>query len=1582
MKTIATRRNIRKSPSRALRERGNQDGLNRTDKDGNGPRNGTRTKRQNSDSNMEPCKECGKLFKKGRGLKIHLAKSSCLKTKVSHCNTIKSEAEVIRDSNHSDDSSHVGPREATNIMVNGKVKDNSSPLEHTKNEEKTADQEKFMQEEEMEIKVEGEVYRDVQKWIEETKESTTGEKGRRKKIRKEDGKVRQNKDIRNWLVAENNGQKTKDLNNVATAVEQSSSQGEKEYQNSVVGDTRTVEVRNCLYTEPKEREAKDSRTVIARSRQDGEHEYKVTEENRGNLSSFKGDTRNVDIRDWLKVDTKQGEKESGKGVEGRVQGCKGDEDRKREMERQRIRNLINEGSDEDVLARHGLHLKREDMKTLQGRNYLNDKIIDEYLRLVQQRNETHTDLPKVKACSTFLYTQLKTFGLEEGCRRTRRWIKEDLTKKDYILFPIHNNDHWSLVVVETGGRVVHYLDSINGSRYSSSAPGMIRRYMERLHRKGGEEVTYKVRIRKDSPLQENGVDCGVFVCKYAERMTRKAGMNFKQADIAHAREQMTEELLEGRIQREEGVSQSRQQEKREVKKKESKQKQQKASKVKAEKKEGADVKDRKERIDWPKANSQEWEKLDETLSEILKVQSSAPENKAVVHPTMIYALCRERFGVRGKKEKPTAKGPSKRQKKCSRLRKEINMLKEAYSDAKEEEKEAVKQLQEDKLRQLRLTKRAESLRKKRKAYARNCNAFLSQPFQFAKNQIDPKLNGELKSSKERVESFLQEVHGKPEETERTAPGDIPDYDEPEVEFDSSLPSWHEFNSKLKKARNNSAPGPNGVPYLLYKRCPKVARLLYGYLKGLWKKNTVSKVWRKAEGIFIPKEEGAQEVEKFRTISLLNVEGKLFFAMKAERLTQFIMSNKYIDESIQKGGVPGVSGCLEHTALLSQLIKEAKEGRKNLVVTWLDIANAYGSIPHSLIMTSLRKANVPKAECSLIESYYSDVQIRFTTKEFTTEWQRLEKGIVTGCTLSVILFSLAMTMLVASAKKETKGPRTESGQQQENARLFMDDITTTTETLVQTKHLLDNLARKLEWGGLEVRPGKCRSLVLIKGEISKKTPEINGHVISSIADKPVKYLGKIYNKRLNDREQTEETAKELRNNLKKLDRCQVPGKYKAWMLQHMVLPKLMWPLTIYQVPASKVSEMQRQITAKLKKWLGLPKSLSIECLYTTSGKLQLPFSELEEEMKAAKARLLTTLEEAEDPCVRKAGIQVDGGRKADTAQSIKQAKEKLKEEQIAGIPNRGREGLGLNPRKYFEASSKKERRKMVVEKVRETEEERRTVRMTGLAKQGGHLRWEVPARKVSPRDLVMMPEDRLKFLVKSVYDLLPTPQNKKTWFGEEEACRQCGETGTLTHILSGCRIALSEGKYKWRHDQVLKEIAQCVEERRRISNSDPREKRGGKMNFIRQGEKMKVAQQPLNSYFDGAGDWSMTVDLDGKLKVPERVAETNLRPDMILLSNSTRRMGIVELTVPSEERIEVSGELKQEKYAKIAAEGRGRGWAVRIWTVEVGCRGFPAASMATFLKDLGIGGGERRRALRRIGETAEGCSKSIWRWSCM
>ena len=130
---------------------------------------------------------------------------------------------------------------------------------------------------------------------------------------------------------------------------------------------------------------------------------------------------------------------------------------------------------------------------------------------------------------------------------------------------------------------------------------------------------------------------------------------------------------------------------------------------------------------------------------------------------------------------------------------------------------------------------------------------------------------------------------------------------------------------------------------------------------MWVQNKVAKSWRRAEGVLIPKEHNATQIERFRTISLLNVEGKIFFKMKADKITAYLLENNYIDTRIQKGGVPGISGCLEHTAIVTQMIREAIRNKWDLVETWLDIKNAYGSIPHKLINLALEK-NPPTRRC--------------------------------------------------------------------------------------------------------------------------------------------------------------------------------------------------------------------------------------------------------------------------------------------------------------------------------------------------------------------------------------------------------------------------------------------------------------------------------------------------------------------------------------------------------------------------------------------------------------------------------------------
>lgn len=53
-----------------------------------------------------------------------------------------------------------------------------------------------------------------------------------------------------------------------------------------------------------------------------------------------------------------------------------------------------------------------------------------------------------------------------------------------------------------------------------------------------------------------------------------------------------------------------------------------------------------------------------------------------------------------------------------------------------------------------------------------------------------------------------------------------------------------------------------------------------------------------------------------------------------------MKNTYIDTSFQKGGVPGVLGCLEHMGVVTQLIQEARESKGDLTALWLDLTDLF------------------------------------------------------------------------------------------------------------------------------------------------------------------------------------------------------------------------------------------------------------------------------------------------------------------------------------------------------------------------------------------------------------------------------------------------------------------------------------------------------------------------------------------------------------------------------------------------------------------------------------------------------------------
>ncbi|XP_061772124.1 uncharacterized protein LOC133562186 [Nerophis ophidion] len=987
------------------------------------------------------------------------------------------------------------------------------------------------------------------------------------------------------------------------------------------------------------------------------------------------------------------------------------------------------------------------------------------------------------------------------------------------------------------------------------------------------------------------------------------------------------------------------------------------------------------RVKWPQASKEkEWLQFDEDADTILETTAKGDADRRLkTMTTIIISLAAERFGL---EEKRAAKPPyimNNRASKIHQLRQELKCLRQQFKVAREEDRGPLAELRCIICKKLITFRRAEWHRRRRKERSRRRAAFLANPFGVTKQLLGQKRSGRLACSKAEVDHHLKQIYSDGCREQDLGPcRSLINPPTPTLDFDGKEPGWKEIQEVVRRARTSSAPGPSGVPYKVYKNCPRLLHRLWRILKVIWRRGKVADQWRQAEGVWIPKEEKSKNINQFRTISLLSVEGKIFFSLMARRLTDYLLKNSYIDTSVQKGGIPEVSGCLEHTGVVTQLIREARENKGDLAVLWLDLENAYGSIPHKLVEEALNRHQIPKKFRDLILDYYANFHLRVSSGKTTSDWHRLEKGIITGCTISVILFALAMNMLVKSAEVQCRGPLSRSGVRQPPIRAFMDDLTVTTTSVPGCRWILNGLQEVISWARMNFKPAKSRVLVLKKGKVTGEFCFSLGTTkIPSLTEEPVKSLGKVFNCSLRDAASTRSTNQDLETWLTVVDKSGLPGKFKAWIYQHGILPRILWPLMVYEVPISTVEGFEMRVSRFLRRWLGLPRSLSSIALYGHNNKLKLPISSLSEEFMVTRSRELLQYRESSDPKVAQAGIEVRTGRKWRAVEAVDVAEARLRQKVLVGTVAQGRSGLGSRRTPRYDKAQGKEKRSLILEEVRAGVEERRACQMAGMRQQGAWPRWEQASeRKVTWTELWKAEPHRIKFLIQAVYDVLPSPSNLFTWGKvETPGCPLCQRRGTLEHILSCCPKALGEGRYRWRHDQVLKAIADAI--CRGVSHS--KSLRPVKSTaFIKAGEKSTPAARNTSSgLLATARDWELSVDLGKQLKFPDVVAKTTLRPDIVLTSVASKQVILLELTVPWEDRMEEANERKSAKYSQLVEECRSNGWRAMCRPVEVGCRGFVGKSLCRAYRMLGITVASQQRAMKLVTDATEVASRWLW-----
>ena len=98
---------------------------------------------------------------------------------------------------------------------------------------------------------------------------------------------------------------------------------------------------------------------------------------------------------------------------------------------------------------------------------------------------------------------------------------------------------------------------------------------------------------------------------------------------------------------------------------------------------------------------------------------------------------------------------------------------------------------------------------------------------------------------------------------------------------------------------------------------------------------------------------------------------------------------------------------------------------------------------------------------------------------------------------------------------------------------------------------------------------------------------------------------------------------------------------------------------------------------------------------------------------------------------------------------------------------------------------------------------------------------------------------LRLHFRSVYDLLPSPTNLHRWgLVKDPRCHLCDKPGTMQHDLSSCQPTLGQGRYRWRYDNVLRELADFLERERRDTLSKRHVQRSTVLRKVRQARKQQ------------------------------------------------------------------------------------------------------------------------------------------------
>lgn len=328
-----------------------------------------------------------------------------------------------------------------------------------------------------------------------------------------------------------------------------------------------------------------------------------------------------------------------------------------------------------------------------------------------------------------------------------------------------------------------------------------------------------------------------------------------------------------------------------------------------------------------------------------------------------------------------------------------------------------------------------------------------------------------------------------------------------------------------------------------------------------------------------------DIGSFRQIVSIPNAVNQFHRLLCLRLNNYMQSNKYIDTSIQKGGVAGQRFAIfEQYYKVKNVLKDANKSKKPCAMLFIDISNAFGNLNLENLYKILDIYGVDGGVINYIKSFYSNFEYYVESGDIKTDSFKWKDGLIQGCSLSPLLFIIALNYILKHTDDQYKNACGYTFSDPANTKIlltaFVDDISIICKDVVSVELVYKKISELLKMLGLPVNKAKCALMVV--NDNSPLTPEL-----STIQKVNVfKYLGEYVSSDGSCTESYVQLLRMMSRRLISLDAKKMSEADKLKMFSAYLVPWIQRKtMTMYDITMNNRLKIVSIVKPYVEKWGG-------------------------------------------------------------------------------------------------------------------------------------------------------------------------------------------------------------------------------------------------------------------------------------------------------------------------------------------------------------------------------------------------------------